>query len=139
MNFKRFFSFALAFFLLSTRIGFALNVHYCGAEISVISFANDPLTCGMEVNHKEKKSEHTKFSKFSCCEDQVLLFQNQEHQQQETGFVPSIFLGNFPYDEKIPSVHQKFFNREKNSSQWNPPPPQKIKFYIFLHALVVYA
>lgn len=36
MNFKKHISLFLAFFLLVSNVGFALDVHYCGVEIASI-------------------------------------------------------------------------------------------------------
>ena len=54
MNKKQFSSLILALMILGTRVGFALNVHYCGSQIAAISLASHPSNCGMEMEENEK-------------------------------------------------------------------------------------
>ena len=84
MNKKQYLSFTLALLIMSTRVGFALNIHYCGHQIAEISLASNPSNCGMEIDQDYQLPEHTSFSKTPCCKDQTLLFQNNEPQKFET-------------------------------------------------------
>ena len=72
MIFKKHISLFLAFFLLVSNMGFALNVHYCGNEISGFSLKPefrsskaDKDCCGMAI----KKS--------NCCKSKVVHFQKK--------------------------------------------------------------
>lgn len=59
----------LAFLLLVSSIGFAFDVHYCGAKIASVSLSTtvspEKKCCG----DKEKKS--------SCCKDKVVKFEKK--------------------------------------------------------------
>jgi len=73
MNTCKIFSLFLAILILGTRVGFALNVHYCGNTVAEISLAYNPQNCGME-NEEESQTEHkTSFSEKSCCADEVFF------------------------------------------------------------------
>ena len=76
MNPNRIFSLLLAILILGTRVGFALNIHYCGNTIAEISLAYNPQNCGMENEEESQAEQKTSFSEKSCCEDEVVLFQN---------------------------------------------------------------
>lgn len=72
MNFKKHICMILAFFLLVSNIGFAFNVHYCGDEISSISFKTELHSNDIEKNccgEIEKKSK--------CCDNKVIHFQKK--------------------------------------------------------------
>ena len=60
MKMKQLVSLFLAFLIFGTRVGFALNVHHCGDRIAEISFAQNPLKCGMEMSQdKASQNEHS--------------------------------------------------------------------------------
>jgi len=72
MNFRKHICLFLAFFLLVSNMGFAVNVHYCGNEISGISLKPEfspsktgKDCCGMTI----KKSD--------CCKSKVVHFQKK--------------------------------------------------------------
>ena len=109
MKMKQLVSLFLALLIFGTRVGFALNLHYCGDRIAEISFAQNPLKCGMEMSQdKASQNEHS-FSKKACCKDTTLLFQNQEPQTQKN-FIDSL-------------LEFQFHEIRQTLSDWNPPPP----------------
>ncbi|MGI9541004.1 MAG: HYC_CC_PP family protein [Flavobacteriaceae bacterium] len=138
MNKKQYTSLILALLIMGTRIGFALNVHYCGHQIAEISLASNPSNCGMEINQDNQLPEHTSFSKTPCCKDQTLLFQNNEPQKFETVYN----LAFFGFDKssltedllKVPTL----ISRVVLKMNWNPPPPGNNKVYLLNHSFVVY-
>ena len=75
MNKKQYVSLILAILLMSTRISFAINVHYCGDQIAEISLASNPFGCEMEIDQDKRLSKYASFSKTPCCKDQILLLQ----------------------------------------------------------------
>tara|TARA_B100000886_G_scaffold24456_1_gene15666 strand:+ start:3087 stop:3500 length:414 start_codon:yes stop_codon:yes gene_type:complete len=83
MNKEQYTSLILAILLISTRIGFAINVHYCGDQIAEITLASNLSGCGMEIDKDKLLPKHTNFSKTPCCQDQILLLQNNEPQKFE--------------------------------------------------------
>ena len=72
MNFRKHICILLALILLVSNIGFAFNVHYCGDQISSISFKTSVSSNEIEKNccgEIEKKS--------NCCDNKVLHFQKK--------------------------------------------------------------
>ena len=80
MKFKKHISFILAFFLLVSNIGFAVDVHYCGGEVASVKaiywknteFPNSVKDncCGPKVTSNVQKKD-------SCCKDKVVHFQKK--------------------------------------------------------------
>ena len=50
MKIKSLVSLFLTLIILTTRVGYALNVHYCDDKIAKISLAYNSSKCGMESN-----------------------------------------------------------------------------------------
>ena len=68
----------LLLLFLQSKIGVAFNVHYCGAHIAKISWAFDAKGCGMEK--KIPTTEELQFSQKNCCEDDLIVSQNDSDQ-----------------------------------------------------------
>jgi len=83
MKFKKHISFFLAFFLLVSHVGLAINVHYCGSSISSISLKTTPSSQNSEKGCCEK----TTSKKDSCCKDKVFRFQ-----QKTDNFITKTFV-----------------------------------------------
>ena len=63
MKMKSLVSFFLALLIFGTRVGYALNVHYCGDRIAEISLAYTTENCGMESDKEDTDPLKTGFSK----------------------------------------------------------------------------
>ena len=137
MKMKRFLSIVLAILLLGSRVGFALNVHYCGDHIAKVSLAYSPENCGMENGEKKQISNALKFSKKFCCEDDVLLFQNHEPQKHQTEFLSQEVLFTKNTLTPFETIQQLSIAEIDNFSIWNPP-PESTKLFLIYHALVFY-
>ena len=81
MKIKSLLSLFLALTILGTRVGYALNIHYCKDKIAKISLAYSPSDCNMDSNFDPKDNLENEFTKKSCCEDDIQLFQNHEPQK----------------------------------------------------------
>tara|TARA_Y200000002_G_scaffold300446_1_gene255461 strand:+ start:1691 stop:2113 length:423 start_codon:yes stop_codon:yes gene_type:complete len=81
MKIKSLVSLFLALTILATRVGYALNVHYCEDKIAKISLAYDSTNCNMESNFDSKAHSRNELIKKSCCENDIQLFQNHEPQK----------------------------------------------------------
>jgi hypothetical protein len=82
MNFRKPICITLALLLLVSNIGLAFNVHYCGDEISSISFKTALSSSEIEKNccgEIEKKSQ--------CCATKWIQYQ----QKSETSLAQSFF------------------------------------------------
>ena len=138
MNKKQFSSIILALMILGTRVGFALNVHYCGSQIAAISLASHPSNCGMEMEENEKLPETTSFTKTSCCKDDTLLFQNHEPQKFESDSrVISLSVNAIVPSESF-ELLKVLISNQGVLLKWVPPPPRKNKIYLLNHSFVVY-
>ena len=69
MNLKKCTGLFLAFLLLVSNIGFALDVHYCGGKIASVSLGTTVSPVKKCCGDKEKKS--------SCCKDKVVKFEKK--------------------------------------------------------------
>lgn len=67
----------LLLLFVHSKMGMALNFHYCGDHIAAISLAYSPKVCGMEMT-KNQKTEGLSFSQKSCCSDALEIFQSTE-------------------------------------------------------------
>ena len=81
MKIKSLVSLFLTLTILATRVGYALSVHYCEDKIAKISLAYNSSNCNMESNFDSKSYPRIEFTKKSCCEDEIQLFQNHEPQK----------------------------------------------------------
>jgi len=137
MNINKIFSLLLVTIILGTRVGFALNIHYCENTIAEISIAYNPQNCGME-NEDESQTEHkTSFSKKSCCEDEVFLFQNQEPQKHQTEFLSQEVLFTKNALTPIETLQQLDITEIEKFSIWCPPIVSK-KLFLIHQSLVFY-
>ena len=79
-------SFKAVFFVLiflTSKIGLALNVHYCGGYIEEIALAWNAEGCEMSLEKdQEKPHQDLNFIKNHCCQDQTFFVQNNEPQKK---------------------------------------------------------
>ena len=81
MKIKSLVSLFLTLTILGTRVGYAINIHYCKDKIVKISLAYSPSDCNMDSNFDQKANLENEYTKKSCCEDDIQLFQNHEPQK----------------------------------------------------------
>ena len=131
-------SLSLAILIFGSNFGYALNIHYCGGEISKISFAFNPKKCGMENKKENEVPSKKELSKKSCCQDNTLVYQGQypiKVQVKEwTNFLtPNSSLPPKPFGFQL----QAFFVIE-NSQKWSPPPILSKQLFLHYQSLVFY-
>lgn len=68
----------LILIFLTSKVGLALNVHYCGDHIAEISLVWNAEGCGMSVEKSHYKHQDFKFKKHHCCQDELIFIQNNE-------------------------------------------------------------
>ena len=130
-------SLILAILLMSTRIGFAINVHYCGDHIAEISLASNPLGCGMEIDQDKRLPKYASFSKTPCCSDQILLLQNNDPQKFEIDSNLVLFgIGKLTQFESLFKVSTLFSNIAFKIKYTTPPPRNKI--FLLNHSFIIY-
>jgi hypothetical protein len=139
MKFKKHISLFLAFFLLVSNLGFAVDVHYCGGEIASVK----PVfwKAFESVNTVEESCCAPKAftilkEKDSCCKDKVVSFQKKFENVtvNSISFQPDF---NFLLGEWHPIIYSEFQNFESNKftsfyCDVNAPPLFKLyQQYIF--------
>ena len=131
-------SLSLAILIFGSNFGYALNIHYCGGEISKVSFAFNPKNCGMENKKENDIPSKKELSKKSCCEDNTLVHQGQYSTKVQvkdwTNFLtPNSFLPLKPFGLQL----QAFFVNE-NSQIWSPPPILSKQLFLHHQSLIFY-
>lgn len=66
---------------LTSKIGVALNVHYCGGHIQEIALAWNVEGCGMSLEKSQDTHQGLKLTKNHCCQDKTVFIQNNEPQK----------------------------------------------------------
>ena len=125
--------FLLLVLFLQSKIGFAVNLHYCGEHIAEISWAFDVKGCGME---KEKIStEVFEFSQESCCYDDLIIAQDDT--DQSIGEQVQIEINQFQIE---PSPFHDFiqFETKEEGPLFFHPPPSIRKYYKLNCAQIFY-
>lgn len=131
MNLRKPICIILAFLLLVSNIGFAFNVHYCGDEISSISFKTSVSSNEIEKNccgEIEKKS--------NCCDTKLIQYQQKSETSLSHLFFQTSFFQLFNNDWK-PNTTITISNFNVNSTTTyfcdaNAPPYFKLySQYIF--------
>ena len=137
MNRYKIFSLFFAALIFGTRVGFAVNIHYCGNSIAEISVAYNPQKCDMGDGAYSQTSDKTSFSKKSCCADEVFLFQNHEPQKNQTEFHSQEL--SFIKNTLLPSqlLEQLNIVKVEKFSIWYPPPESE-KLFLINQSLVFY-
>lgn len=139
MKFKKHISFFLAFFLLLSNVGVAIDVHYCCGEIAsvkpviweTIEYQNT-----VEESCCPPKASSNLEEKDSCCKDKVVHFQKKSENVivKSISFQPDF---NFLFEEWNPIVFSEITNFENSLTtsyycDANAPPLFKLYHqYIF--------
>ena len=66
---------------LTSKIGLALNVHYCGGHIEEIVLAWNAEGCGMSMEKSQEGHQDVNITKNHCCQDETIFIQNNQPQK----------------------------------------------------------
>ena len=66
---------------LTSKVGVALNVHYCGGHIQEIALAWNVEGCGISLEKSQGTHQGLEFTKKHCCQDKTIFIQNNEPQK----------------------------------------------------------
>ena len=113
----------LLLLFLQSKIGVAFNVHYCGGHIAKVSWAFDAKYCGME--NKNFPSDVLQFTQKSCCQDDVIIAQDDSDQttNQEKQFVDNFIQFELNDEINLPKLDPRI------ALQLVHPPPSIRKLY----------
>lgn len=119
---------------LHSRIGLAINVHYCGAHIAKISWAFHAEGCGME-NEQIPISSLDQFKQSNCCVNDVVLVHNETEQTE-----PKVQDISFSllYNEHFYELKKTALKLSVNPLKWVQKPPPKLAFYLTYCARLIY-
>ncbi|NOG57159.1 MAG: hypothetical protein HND54_05430 [Bacteroidetes bacterium] len=126
---KKIMALFLSLILLSSQVGFAVSVHFCGGFISEssISLAKANLSCGMESvgsSTCEATKHHDQFSKQSCCKDQSQVIQVNDNFNQKN----NISNNQIDFIQLYTLIESGLLTLEKVSvADYQIPPPPLIK------------
>ena len=133
MNSKGLKSVFFILILLASKVGLAINVHYCCGQISEISMAWDAEGCQMQPI-----MDHSGFviKKNHCCNNQSLYIQNNNPQK----IVELSFDLNFPiinyYENSFFFTEELYLNQKEIPRNHFLIPKSKI--YLFNSAFIFY-
>ena len=139
MKFKKHISLFLAFFLLVSNVGFAVDVHYCGGEIASVKpvfWKTVESQSTIEESCCPPKASSNIEENDSCCKDKVVNIQKKSENViiKSISFQPDF---NFLFEEWKPVVFSEISNFESNQitsyyCDANAPPLFKLYHqYIF--------
>jgi hypothetical protein len=126
MNFRKPVCITLALLLLVSNIGFAFNVHYCGDEISSISFKTTLSSYEIEKNccgEIEKKS--------NCCDTKVLHFQKKSETSLSHLFfqIADFHFSDFQWNAITPVTISNFKTNSNTTYYCDANAPPYFKLY----------
>lgn len=127
--------FLLIILFVHSKMGMALNFHYCGDHLVQISFALNPKGCGMETS-KTSDSDTLSFSQKNCCADEVEIFQNK-------GDI-SLFDDLSGFDFEITGINLNYYSTNYSTDdpqliQFHPrPPPLQTDLYRLYSSFLFY-
>ena len=123
MKIKSLVSLFLTLTILGTRVGYAINIHYCKDKIAKISLAYNYSKCNMEYNFDPKDNLENEIIKKSCCEDDIQLFQNHEPQKidQENFLKITIIENVFFRDSDFKTLKSNLLSKAYLFNSLSPP------------------
>ncbi|MDC1080848.1 hypothetical protein OAQ15_01945 [Flavobacteriaceae bacterium] len=127
--------FLLIILFVHSKMGMALNFHYCGDHLVQISFALNPKGCGMETS-KTSYSDTLSFSQKNCCADEVEIFQNKG----EISFIDDFNGFDFEISGSNSNYSSKNYSTEDPQLfQFHPrPPPLQTNLYRLYSSFLFY-
>ncbi|MBF2708804.1 HYC_CC_PP family protein [Flavobacterium soyangense] len=141
MRFKKHISLSLAFFLLVSNVGFALDVHYCRGKVASVRpvyWKNIESPEAVKDNCCGSNAAVLVEKKDSCCKDKMVHFQKKsENVTLNSSFFQPDF--NFLFEEWSPIVYSEISNIEFNritSYYCDANAPPLFKLY---HQYIFYA
>lgn len=112
----------LLLLFLQSKVGLALNIHYCGAHIAKISWAFDAKGCGME--QKQTTDDTLQFNQKTCCEDDVIIAQNDG--DQNSGWSQQFFINGIHLAVSSFSAYNETRSERVVYCLSRPPPKQAL-------------
>ena len=121
---------------LTSKIGVALNIHYCGGYIYEIALGWNAESCEMCLKKSQDTNLGLKVSNNHCCQDETIFIQNNEPQKtinsefQITSFeVPKYLTFTFDFSKII--FPKTVFVKPKHNVF-------KEKIFLLHHSLIYY-
>lgn len=122
---------------LTSKVGLALNVHYCGDHIAEISVVWNVDGCGMSSEKSHDKHQDSKVKKNHCCHDELIYIQNNEP-QKTTDLEFQVALFAVPHSNFYFSIDSKTHSPKAVSVKPLLVLPKR-KIFLLYHSLVFYS
>ena len=136
MNSKNFKAIFFILIFLVSKVGLALNIHYCGGHIAEIELAWNVEGCGMSSEKSEDKSQAISLLKKHCCADETIFIQNNKPQKSsDADFKISSFFISINDLDSFVDINIAFPNILYVSSKFFIP---KRKIYLLHQHLIFY-
>lgn len=138
MKMRRLISLSLAILIFGSNFGYALNIHYCGGQISKVSFAFNPKNCGMETKKENEVPSKKELSKKPCCQDNTLVYQGQYPTKVQVKDWTNILTSNSSLAIKPFGYQLQTLFVNENSQKWSPPPIISKQLFLHYQSLIFY-
>ncbi len=135
LSYKRILIFFFTFFFLASKIGLSLNFHYCGDEISLISFSSNPKGCDMKSNGFKNHKNYLGINTQDCCKNDIVFLQNDKPENFKIANNKKENHNNFFFIKFIISNYSYSFY---NNLDWKPPPRINKNLYLFYNQFILY-
>ena len=134
--FRKLSNFIVALLLVFNQSGFEFNIHYCGGEVSSISFLHQATSCGMHQIISDKLNKSNSYSSKSCCDDNQLNASSIDIQIESVFniFKQELVTSNL-VDLSLKKSVSTFFNKFLIK---DPPQLNKNKRYLLFVKLIDY-
>jgi len=120
--------------LIFNQLGFDFNLHYCGENLSSISFLHQSADCGMHKMQINKSNQAFNFNSDKCCADSQLNINSMDFQAKSLIKIQKLtnsVVAQNNFIQSYNSINQDLF-------YWDPPPITKNKNYLLFVQLLVY-
>ena len=136
MNTNRIKAIFFVLIFLISKIGVALNVHYCGGYIQEIALAWNVEGCGISLEKSQDTHQGKEVTKNHCCQDKTVFIQNNEPQKTTDSellitYFAVLRYNTFTFDLSKIIFSKTVFVKPKNTVF-------KEKIFLLNHSLIYY-
>lgn len=121
---------------LTSKIGVALNVHYCGGHIQEIALAWNAEGCDMALDKSQDTHLGFKDLKNHCCQDKTVFIQNNEPQKTTDSELLITYFAVLRYNTFTFDLSKIIFSKTVFVKPKNPVFKEKI--FLLNHSLIYY-
>ena len=136
LSLKNNFIYFFSFLFLTSKIGMALNFHFCGDKLYQISSSSDPKVCEMHSSYSENEKDTFEINPEDCCDDQIVFVQNNNIEKYNSNQkIEKITDATFLLSKHFSLKPRSFLYYSLN---WKPPPKSESNLYIIFNQFMLY-